>query len=302
MRTTLCAPPQQKWSWIDLESPNDEAIEKLGQEFDIHQVYIQDILQPEHLPKAEAMDVLEGTFIIARFYDPTKSEVNNIHEMTRKLVLIHRPHTTLLTIHRGHWTPIDTVKAKYGEVKKQNDFLVLCKLIKEVFRSYEPLALKLSEDLDYYEGRLFLKQRDIPIAKGFYQLKRKIAIAKKVLTLSKTIIEYLRDQDKESAIVEDVNDMFVRIETSFDEVNDRFNNLINLNLNFAAQRNNDVIRVLTLFSVFFLPITFIVGVYGMNFHFMPEVAHRHGYLYVWLLMIGVCGSIYFWFRRKGWLG
>jgi magnesium transporter len=302
MRTTLCAPPLQKWSWIDVESLDDHAIEKLGKEFDIHHVYIQDLLQPEHLPKAEAMDVPEGTFIIARFYDPANNEVNNIHEMTRKLVLVHRPHNLLLTIHRGHWTPIDTVKAKYGGHKNQNDFLVLCKLIKEVFRSYEPLALKLSEDLDYYEGRLFLKQRDIPIAKGFYQLKRKIAIAKKVLTLSKSIIEYLRDQDTENAIVEDVNDMFVRIETSFDEVNDRFNNLINLNLNFAAQRNNDVIRVLTLFSVFFLPVTFIVGVYGMNFQFMPEISHPKGYIGVWVLMISISLGIYLWFKRKGWLG
>jgi magnesium transporter len=303
MKTTNNRGKPQQWEWLDLESPSDSDIAQLAEEQNIHQVYIQDLMQAEHLPKAEEMEEPEGTFIIARYYDPSQSEVNSINEMTRKLVLVHQHGKTLITVHRGHWPPIDTVKQKYVDGKKRSDdFFVLCKLVKEVFRSYEPLAIKLSEDLDYYEGRLFLKQRDLPIAKSFYQLKRKIAIAKKVLSLSKSIVEFLQDQDREAAIVQDVEDMYVRIETSFDEVNDRFNNLINLNLNFAAQRNNDVIRVLTLFSVFFLPVTFIVGVYGMNFQHMPELGHPYGYWAVWVAMLLVSGSIYWWFRKKGWLG
>lgn len=303
MKTTICRNDTHQWEWLDLESPTDSDITQLAEEHNIHPVYIQDLMQAEHLPKAEEMEEPEGTFIIARFYDSSLSEVNSINEMTRKLVILHQPGKNLLTVHRVHWDGIDKVRAKYVDGKKRHDdFFVLCKLVKEVFRSYEPLAEKLSEDLDFYEGRLFLKQRDLPIAKSFYQLKRKIAITKKVLSLSKSIVEYLDDQDREAAIVQDVEDMYVRIETSFDEVNDRFNNLINLNLNFAAQRNNDVIRVLTLFSVFFLPVTFIVGVYGMNFQHMPELGHPYGYWAVWATMLCVSGAIYWWFRRKGWLG
>jgi len=299
MKTILTGLPHNNWTWIDIESPDVRDIEKLGQEYQIHPVYLQDIMQPEHLPKAESIDEDSSVFIIVRFYDPTINDVNSIYEMTRKLVLFHQPKKVLISIHRGHWTAIETVSQKYVNQKKQDDFLILCKLIKEAFRSYEPLAIKIGEDIDYYEIKLFQKQKDIPVGKGFYQLKRKIAIAKKVLALSKSLVEYLRDQDQNSAIVEDVNDMFVRIETSLDEVNDRFNNLINLNLNFAAQKNNDVIRVLTIFSVFFLPVTFIVGVYGMNFQYMPELSNPYGYAFVWIMMILVSLGIYIWFKKRG---
>jgi magnesium transporter len=72
-------------------------------------------------------------------------------------------------------------------------------------------------------------------------------------------------------------------------------------MSFAAQRNNDVVRILTLFSVFFMPLTFIVGVYGMNFRYMPELFQPWGYPAAWALLLTVSGVIYFWFRRKKWL-
>jgi magnesium transporter len=76
---------------------------------------------------------------------------------------------------------------------------------------------------------------------------------------------------------------------------------MNLYISFSAQKTNDVIRVLTVFSVFFLPLTFIVGIYGMNFKYMPELNSKWGYPITLLVMIGVTLSIYLWFKRKKWL-
>jgi len=59
--------------------------------------------------------------------------------------------------------------------------------------------------------------------------------------------------------------------------------------------------VLTVFSVFFMPITFIVGIYGMNFHYLPELELRYGYFYVWLLMLGITATLFIWFKNKGFL-
>ena len=69
----------------------------------------------------------------------------------------------------------------------------------------------------------------------------------------------------------------------------------------ASHRTNEVMRVLTVFSAFFLPLTFIVGVYGMNFVHMPELGRRWGYPAVLGLMALVCLVIFIWFRRRGWL-
>jgi magnesium transporter len=79
------------------------------------------------------------------------------------------------------------------------------------------------------------------------------------------------------------------------------NNLLAMQLSLAAHRTNEVIQVLTIFSAFFLPLTFIVGVYGMNFDLMPELRQSWGYPAVLAVMLLVSGAIWAWFRKRGWL-
>jgi magnesium transporter len=98
-----------------------------------------------------------------------------------------------------------------------------------------------------------------------------------------------------------VLDNFIQIETGYDQINEQINNLLSLYLSISAQRTNEVIRVLTIFSVFFMPLTFIVGIYGMNFKVMPEIDWQYGYAYAIVLMVAITIAIYFWFKRKGWL-
>jgi magnesium transporter len=77
--------------------------------------------------------------------------------------------------------------------------------------------------------------------------------------------------------------------------------LFNIYFSVSSQRTNEVIRVLTIFSVFFMPLTFVAGIYGMNFEFMPELRQQWGYPGVIGLMALITLGIYFWFKRKGWL-
>ncbi len=72
-------------------------------------------------------------------------------------------------------------------------------------------------------------------------------------------------------------------------------------MSLASQKTNEVMRVLTVFSVFFMPLTFIVGVYGMNFEFMPELKYPFAYWIVWAAMILITIGVFFWFRKKRWL-
>ena len=92
-----------------------------------------------------------------------------------------------------------------------------------------------------------------------------------------------------------------RLQTWADELLESATHLMNLELNVASQRTNEVMRVLTVFSAFFLPLTFIAGVYGMNFRRMPELEHRLGYPLVLSAMLLTVLGIWAWFRRKGWL-
>jgi magnesium transporter len=93
----------------------------------------------------------------------------------------------------------------------------------------------------------------------------------------------------------------VRVETITEEIYDSSQSLLNIYISLSSQKTNDVMRVLTVFSAFFLPLTFIVGIYGMNFQFMPELSQHYGYPGVLVFMLLLTIIIYQWFNRKGWI-
>ena len=139
------------------------------------------------------------------------------------------------------------------------------------------------------------------LLKNLYQIKRKSSVISRILFLSKSIVHRLQEGERRDPLYRDVLDNFIQIETGYDQINEQINNLLSLYLSISAQRTNEVIRVLTIFSVFFMPLTFIVGIYGMNFKVMPEIEWQYGYAYAIVLMVAVTIAIYFWFKRKGWL-
>jgi magnesium transporter len=125
---------------------------------------------------------------------------------------------------------------------------------------------------------------------------------RKLIYLMKEVCENLKHPSKSidtyhQDLKETANSVLVQAE----QLNENITHLLNLHISIATMRTNEVMRVLTVFSVFFLPLTFVVGVYGMNFKYMPELESRLGYPLVWLLMVGIILVIFFWFRRKRWI-
>jgi magnesium transporter len=122
-----------------------------------------------------------------------------------------------------------------------------------------------------------------------------------VLLLLREPINHIRPQADNQSAIQDVLDQHLKMLTLYNQVLEDVNNLMNIYMSFTAQKTNDVVKVLTIFSVFFMPLTFIVGIYGMNFEFMPELKTRWGYPAIFILMIVVTAVIFFWFKKKKWL-
>ena len=114
-------------------------------------------------------------------------------------------------------------------------------------------------------------------------------------------INHVYMSPENSAALQDVKDQHLKMLTLYNQAVEDVNNLMNMYMSFAAQRTNEVMKILTIFSAFFLPLTFIVGIYGMNFEYMPELTKEWGYPTVLLVMVMVTVGIYAWFRRKKWL-
>jgi len=297
---TITQPAGLHWVWIDLENPTPEELQEIAVEFKLPPSAVKDCLQPEHLPKYE--EINEIVFIIARLHDlKAHAEADTIQELTSKIAIFITK-DFLITLHRPPLTLVENMCDEYIEAGKTPfTFDLLLKILQFSFRTFEIPAQRLTAELDFYEAKTFLQRRIPPLTKGLYHLKRKAAVAKKVLQLSEVILDEIRKKQPPTAALQDLGDFHLRQITLYEELSDAAINLMNIYISLSSQKTNEVMRVLTVFSVFFMPLTFIVGIYGMNFNFMPELKTKFGYPGVMLAMFAVSIIIYFWFRRKGWL-
>jgi magnesium transporter len=300
MQRVLTENKPAQFTWLDVINPTPEELQKVAQIYQLHASSVQDCLQPDHLPKYE--QVGETSFIISRLHTPdAEPDADTIQELTNKVAIFYTD-TFVITIHRQSLSFIDSLKQELIDTGKcRGPFHLVNRVIRAVFFSYEVQAGKLTQSLQYYEDNLFFQEKTQPILKGMYFLKRQVDLLRRMLILSRDIVENIDDPAENNPHTRDTRDLYVRLQTVYDTLSDNTNQLLNLYFSISSQRTNEVMRILTIFSVFFMPLTFIAGIYGMNFKVMPELEWKWGYPAVIILMIGVGISIYIWFKRKGWL-
>jgi magnesium transporter len=287
------------YEWIDITDPQPEELTRIAQQYHLHEESVSDCLQAGHLPKYEQFK--NYTFIILRVYFESGSEADTVQEITNKIA-IFLTEGCIITIHRK---PLALLQHISGTLLAENECKlpshVLTEIVKAGLRSYDNPGHNLTQEIEYYETQVFLTQRQVSLLKGLYFIKRKLDVIRRLLLLTYEIVDKIDPAASSNAYTRDVRDQYVKQKSLFDSLSDNTNHLLNLYFNISSQRTNETMRVLTVFSVFFMPLTFIVGIYGMNFQFMPELHARYGYPIVMVVMVVVVAIIYFWFRRKKWL-
>jgi magnesium transporter len=294
----LSAKGHEAFEWVDLSTPSPEELADVAKAYNLHPALVNDCLQPDHLPKYEPME--DYDFVIFRVYTTNEiPEADTVQELTSKIAIFYSE-KFMVTIHRKPHKLVDdlTTVIQGDKCPRCHDLLNL--LIKGCLNTYDPPYNKLAKDVDYYEQMVFLKQRNVPILKGIYYLRRKADLLRRMLILSHEIIDHI-DPEAGSVNTRDTRDLYVRLQSLYDSLSDNINQLLNIYFSVSSQRTNDTMRILTIFSVFFMPLTFIVGIYGMNFEFMPELKWKLGYPSVMALMVIIIVLIYIWFKRKKWL-
>ncbi len=286
------------FDWLDITDPASEELMQIAQKYELHQALVNDCLQPGHLPKYERMD--KYSFIIFRVHtDNNVPEADIVQELTHKIAIFYSE-KFLLTIHRTKQVVIDHLieHIQANGCKQTSELLNL--LISNCLSTYQEPLNYLSKSVDFYEETIFLKPKKIPLLKGLYYLKRRTDLIRRLLMLSYEIIDFL-DSETGNVNTRDIRDQFVKFQSMFDAISENIRQLLAIYFSVSSQRTNETMRILTIFSVFFMPLTFIVGIYGMNFDFMPELKWKLGYPFVMALMAVVTLLIYLWFRRKKWL-
>lgn len=295
--------------WIDVISPTGEELRKLGETYQLQATNIEDCMQPEHLPKHEKSG--ETTFLIVRAYDDgSEGPADDVQSMTVK-VSIFLGNRFLLSIHRNRLDFLAPLIEKHrntqGEVYLQ---IILLEMLLDVVETYHKPLEAMEISLDKFENSV-LKDRSAPVEwEEIFLIKCRLNVIKRMLWhLLNTVQKFVPHSAVNLPMCQDVRERLENLQFFADSLLDDLNNLMNIQMSLATQktneashRTNEVMKVLAMFSAFFLPVTFLVGVYGMNFRYMPELNHPYGYTGAWGAIVAVSVAIYFWFRRKGWIG
>jgi len=287
------------FTWIDLAQPEKKDLQEIAAKYGLHRTLVEDSLQPAHLPKYEQSDSVQ--FVILRAYaDNIDKRADSIQEVTDKIAVFIKPEV-IITIHRADYDFLARIKDNYVDTGQcSSPYEILQRIIEYVLATYEAPLSKIIEDVDNFEPQVFLEEHRKGMLKSFYYLKRRASVISRVLDLTHVILDNLQKQ-LSTPELNDLKDSFVRLQTMSAHIQDSLTSLLNIYISLNSQRTGEVMRVLTLFSAFFMPLTFIVGIYGMNFQHMPELRWQLGYPAVLLAMVVVTLLIYIWFKRKGWL-
>lgn len=301
--------------WIDIVEPTMEDLDTFNQSHSLNLHLIKDCLEPGHLPKYEE-DGAMAFFILRTLM--TDNQAMQVNEMSTKVAVFFNKNL-IITVHRLEQPFLVGLREKYvvtGRVRNTSDLVI--RIGRGVLNSFRDFHLALSQPLTHVEDLVFMGGKPEPSIFGkewvavnknsqvieiIYQLRKKVGVADRLCQLTDEVLQQLQENDivEMGSELRDVMDYRLKLSNQLNESNENLQQLLQVYLSLSSQRTNEVMRVLTVFSVLFMPLTFIVGVYGMNFDRMPELHWSYGYGGVWLVMIIVVFTLFWWFRRRNWL-
>lgn len=292
-------------NWYDIRGLHDLAlIEMFGRQFNIHPLALEDILHTQQRPKFEEYG--DKVFIVANslLFKP------DLYELETEQITIYFGKNFLLTFQEKEDDTFSAVRerlsARRGQVhNRKSDYLAYA-LLDNIVDNYFQILDQLEDRIDQLETEIN-DRPDPEIKEKIHRLKfQMLAMRKAVMPLREAVgkfIAYENPLPDESIafFVRDLYDHVIRVSDMLETYRDMLNGLQELYLSELSIRMNNVIQVLTIITTIFVPLTFLAGIYGMNFSNMPELRWRYGYYYLLALMLLVFIAFLLYFRKKKWI-
>lgn len=298
------APGAPEIVWLDLDGPGERELDVLSDPFQFHPLAIEDCLTPEHQPKIE--DFGPYLFMIFRGIDvnPPVAEFQTI-----KLAAFIGPNY-LVTYHRRPMRSVAAVRDRYAQDPGTNRFrgvdYLLYEILDHLIEHYFPVLDRIETEIDTIEDELFgtcgpeTLERIMATRRRVQEVKRTLAPHRELFgRIGRNEFEEIGSQTV--AFYRDLYDSTYRLTEIADSYRDQLAGMFDAYLSIVSQRLNEVMKVLTVMATIFSPITFIAGVWGMNFRQMPELEWEYGYLVAWSVFIAIALALLTVFKRRGWL-
>jgi magnesium transporter len=292
-------------TWINVDGLHEvEVIEKIGLHFGIHPLVLEDIVNTAQRPKAEEFE--DYIYVVLKMLDIDPALG---HIATEQVSLILGPHF-LISFQEREGDVFNYVRERIrkarGRIRKSGCDYLAYALMDAVVDHYFVILEKLGEKIEQLEEEL-LENPTPRMLEDIHHLKREIIVFRRQVWPLREVLNSLIKgqaaliQETTHIFLRDVYDHTIQVIDTIESFRDVLSGLSDLYLSTVSNRMNEVMKVLTIIATIFIPLTFIAGIYGMNFEYMPELKWRWSYPLLWAVLIAIFISMVIWFKRKKWL-
>ena len=292
-------------TWINIDGLHQvDIIEKLGKRFELHPLILEDVLHTEQRPKYEDFD--KYIFIVLRMLGYNE-QIQVVESEQVSLIL---GTNFVISFQERIGDVFDHIRERLrnakGRIRKMGPDYLCYTLMDAIVDNYFAVLERFGERIESMEEELVTN----PIERTLQQIhtiKREMLFLRKSVWPLREVISVL--QRSESSLItestgiylRDVYDHTIQVIDTVESYRDMVSGMLDIYLSSISNKMNAVMKVLTIIATIFIPLTFVAGIYGMNFENMPELKWRWGYGAVWLVMIVVAAIMMVFFRKKKWL-
>lgn len=292
-------------SWINITGLNDlELIEKIGKVFDIHPLVLEDIVNTDHRPKFEEYDDYYYSIVKMLTYNEKNAEMNS------EQVSFILGKNYLITFQEIEGDVFDAIRERLrknkGRVRRENSDYLCYTLMDSIVDNYFIVLENIAEETEQLED-ILLKNASSSVLQRIHKLKRQLIFMRKSVWPLREILNNIDRMESElvksssKLFFRDVYDHTIQIIDTVENLRDIVTGMLDIYLSTVSNGMNEVMKVLTIIATIFIPLTFIAGIYGMNFQFMPELAWKIGYPLALTAMAFVGIVMLIFFKRKNWI-
>ncbi len=294
-------------TWINVDGVHEvDLIEHIGKMFNLHGLSVEDIVNTDQRPKIEDHD--NYLYIVLKML--TLNETT--FEVKPEQISLILGHGFVISFQEDEGDVFDAVRDRImtgkGRVRKSGcDYLVYA-LLDAIVDHYFVVLEKLSEKIEQLEDQVLADNKPSPIRiKQIHTLKKEVIyLHRTIWPLREVFSDFAKAEspllkDTTRVFIRDVLDHTIQIIESIQTFRDMLTVQMDMYLSYTSHSTNEVMRVLTIIATIFIPITFVVGIYGMNFRFMPELEWEWGYPMVWIVIIFAVAAMLVYFKRNKWL-
>ena len=289
-------------NWININSlHNKDLIEKIGQTFDIHPLILEDILNIEHLPKAEEFE--NHLFFTLKMV----SKINGSHDYEQISLILGKNYVISFQEKTGDVFDSlrDRISQSLGRIRSSGNDYLFYALIDTIVDNYFPMLGDLEDEINLLEEQIINDPNKI-IAPSILEIKKKLIHMRKfAFPLRDEILRIIRADiglinKKTQPYFQDIHEHLMSLTDIIDGFRETLAVLMEVSVASNANRLNQIMKTLTIIATIFMPLTFIGSIYGMNFKFMPELEWKYSYPIVLFVMLLLGGGMVYWMKKNKW--